>query len=85
MELGSDEAIKRAVEVGLGMSIVPTGVVKKEVRRGLIKAIRISKEKMLLRYSMIYHKDKYISHIIKAFINRALEDSRPDPLCGKPY
>jgi DNA-binding transcriptional LysR family regulator len=71
--------------VGLGMSIVPTGVVKKEVRRGLIKAIRISKEKMLLRYSMIYRKDKYISHIIKAFINMALEDSRPDPLYGKPY
>ena len=51
------------------MSIVPTGVVKKEVKRGLIKAIRISKEKMLLRYSMIYHKDKYISRPLQSLID----------------
>ena len=44
MEIGSDEAIKRAVAVGLGISIVPIGVVEKEVKRGVIKQYRVKTE-----------------------------------------
>jgi len=73
MEIGSDEAIKRAVIVGLGVSIVPIGVVEKEVKRGLIKTYRLSDEKLLLEYFMIHHKDKYISNLIKAFMDMASE------------
>jgi DNA-binding transcriptional LysR family regulator len=73
MEIGSDEAIKRAVMVGLGISIVPKGVVEKEVRRGLIKTYRLLDEKLVLEYFMIRHKDKYISNLINAFMEMALE------------
>jgi LysR family transcriptional regulator, transcriptional activator of the cysJI operon len=73
MEIGSDEAIKRAVMVGLGISIVPKGVVEKEVRRGLIKTYRLSDENLVLEYFMIRHKDKYISNLISAFMEMALE------------
>ncbi len=48
MEIGSDEAIKRAVAVGLGMSIVPIGVVEKEVKRGIIKQYRVKTESLYL-------------------------------------
>lgn len=73
MEIGSDEAIKRAVMVGLGISIVPKGVVEKEVKRGLIRPYRLADEKLALKYFMIHHKDKYISNLIKAFMGMALE------------
>jgi len=73
MELGSHEAIKRAVEVGLGISIIPTCAVKREVDAGPLKIIRLTKKKIFLKYYMIYHKDKYLSHIIQAFIEMALE------------
>jgi len=73
MELGSHEAIKRAVEVGLGICILPTCAIKREIKTGLFKVIRLAKEKIFLKYYMIYHKDKYLSQIIQAFIKMALE------------
>jgi len=69
MEIGSDEAIKRAVAVGLGISIVPVGVVAKEVKRGLIKPYRMDGETLYLEYFMIWHKDKYLSNLIRAFMD----------------
>ncbi len=69
MEIGSDEAIKRAVAVGLGISIVPVGVVAKEVKRRLIKPYRMDGETLYLEYFMIWHKDKYLSNLIRAFMD----------------
>ncbi len=71
LELGSDEAIKRAVEVGLGISMVPKRVVREEVKKGSIRAIRLSGETPILRYCTIHHKDKYVSSVIRAFIDMA--------------
>jgi len=73
MELESHEAIMRAVEVGLGICIIPTCAVKREAERGLFKVIRLTKERIFLKYYMIYHKDKYLSTIIQKFIKMALE------------
>jgi LysR family transcriptional regulator, transcriptional activator of the cysJI operon len=72
MELGSDEAIKRAVAVGLGISIVPVGVVENEVKLGIIREYRLKAQRLHLDYFMIYHKDKYISRLIKAFMELTL-------------
>ena len=72
MELGSDEAIKRAVAVGLGISIVPVGVVENEVERGDIKQYRLKTERLHLDYFMVHHKDKYISKLIRAFMDLTL-------------
>ncbi len=71
LELGSDEAIKRAVEVGLGISMVPRRVVKEEVKKGVIRAIRLSGETPVLRYCAMHHRDKYVSNVIRAFIDMA--------------
>jgi DNA-binding transcriptional LysR family regulator len=86
MEIGSDEAIKRAVAVGLGISIVPVGVVAKEVKRGLIKPYRMDGETLYLEYFMIWHKDKYLSNLIRAFMDATvghfkllMTDPKPPP------
>ncbi len=67
MELGSNEAIKRVVEAGLGISIVPVNVVKREVKLKLLKIIRFSGEKFTRKFYIVYHKDKYLSNIIMCF------------------
>jgi DNA-binding transcriptional LysR family regulator len=86
MEIGSDEAIKRAVAVGLGISIVPVGVVAKEVKRRLIKPYRMDGETLYLEYFMIWHKDKYLSNLIRAFMDATvghfkhmMADPKPPP------
>jgi DNA-binding transcriptional LysR family regulator len=76
MEIGSDEAIKRAVAVGLGISIVPVGVVEKEVKRGVIKQYRVKTESLYLDYFMVHHKDKYLSNLIRAFMDVTLKHFR---------
>jgi len=45
MELGSNEAIKQAVEAGLGVSIISSNVVKLEDKQGRIKILRFSKNR----------------------------------------
>jgi DNA-binding transcriptional LysR family regulator len=73
MELESHEAIMRAVEAALGICIIPTCAIKREAERGLFKVIRLTQERIFLKYYMIYHKDKYLSTIIQEFIKMALE------------
>ena len=75
MELGSNEAIKRAVEAGLGISIVPANVVRREVKLELLKIIRFSGERFTRNFYIICHKDKYLSNIIMYFLNMTSEFS----------
>ncbi len=76
MELGSNEAIKRAVEAGLGVSIISNNVVKREKDQGRIKVLHFSNNKDIIRYFyIIYHKDKYLSALLKAFLDVAREFS----------
>ena len=76
MELGSNEAIKRAVEAGLGVSIISNNVVKREKDQGRIKVLHFSSNKDIIRYFyIIYHKDKYLSNLLKTFLDVAREFS----------
>jgi len=75
MELASNEAIKHAVEVGLGISILPADVVKKEVELKLLKIVRFSKKRFSRNFYLIHHKDKYLSNAIISFIKLAATHS----------
>jgi len=71
MDLASNEAIKKAVETGLGISIISRYVVQKEVDQGLLRMVPFAKEKIMRKFFIIYHEDKYLSSIIRAFLNVA--------------
>jgi len=76
MELGSNEAIKQAVEAGLGVSIISSNVVKLEDKQGRIKILRFSNNRDIIRsFYIIYHKDKYFSPLLKEFLQVAKEFS----------
>ena len=79
MELGSNEAIKRAVEKGLGASIISANAVKRELQAGLLKAIRLPGESATRNFYVIHHKDKYISNILSYFLQTVADYVRTYP------
>jgi LysR family transcriptional regulator, transcriptional activator of the cysJI operon len=72
MELGENEAIKRAVASGLGITLIPLTVAKRELDAGMLRAVRLSGARIMRQFSVIRHKDKYLSHLIRAFLDEVL-------------
>lgn len=66
--LGSTEAIKEAVENGIGISIVSKWAAKKEVKYGSLKLIAPKEEKMLRNFSLIMQKNAVLSHAVDEFL-----------------
>jgi DNA-binding transcriptional LysR family regulator len=67
MELGSREAIKGAVEAGLGVAIVSLSTIQKELKLGDLIAIPL--EPRLNRpLSLVYAKEKFQSRLLQTFL-----------------
>jgi len=75
MEVGSNEAIKRAVEMNLGLAILPPAVVDEEIKEGLLKALPIKEPSLALSFYVIYHKEKRSSPLIHAFVEVLREEA----------
>jgi DNA-binding transcriptional LysR family regulator len=69
LELSNNEAIKRAVEQGIGLSLISENVVREEVSRKKLKAIPITDPSMKRRFYLIYHRDKYLSQPFQMFLS----------------
>jgi DNA-binding transcriptional LysR family regulator len=82
MELGENEAIKRAVASGLGITLISATVAKRELEAGLLRAVRLTGARIMRQFSIIYHKDKYLSHLIRAFMDETFRF--PVPADGIP-
>lgn len=68
MELGSNEAIKRAVAAGLGLGILSEFSITPDVAAGLIKVLRVNRWDCSRQLSVFYRDDKYLSAAQHAFI-----------------
>ena len=68
LELSNNEAIKRAVEEGSGVSLISEHVVKEEVKRKKLKTIPLTDPTMKRKFYLIHHKDKYLSHSLQMFL-----------------
>ena len=68
LELSNNEAIKRAVEQGLGLSLISENVVREEVERKKLRAIPLADPTLRRRFYLIYHKDKYLSQHFQMFL-----------------
>lgn len=69
MVLGSTEAIKEAVEIGMGVSIVSRWAARKESRYGSLKLLSFKEEKMLRDFSLIFQKNAVASHAVDEFLS----------------
>ncbi len=68
MELGSREAIKGAVEAGLGIAIVSRATIAKEVKLGDLVAVPLDPP-LHRPLSMVYAREKFRSRLLQTFLD----------------
>lgn len=75
-ELGNTEAIKKAVEAGLGVSCISLRSVTREVELGKLAVVKLNQMDIKRTFNLIYHRDKYMSALFQAFTQFAGEEVR---------
>jgi len=73
MEMPTLEAIKRFVEQGMGVALVPRLTAQTEIARGQVAALTVREMKLERRLYLIYRKDATLSHAARAFLRVARE------------
>ncbi len=68
LELGSTEAVKKAVEENLGISIVMECSVARELKLKALKKVMISGVNLKKRVSVIHLKEKYLTPTFNEFV-----------------
>lgn len=63
------ENIKRAVEIGAGISILPIPTVRREVDHGFLKALPFSDRKLHRPLGIIHRRHKHISNAAEKFVD----------------
>jgi len=69
LELSNNEAIKRAVEQGLGLSLISENVVSEEVKTRKLKIAPLADPSLKRKFYLIHHKGKYISQPLQILMN----------------
>jgi len=80
-EFSSVEAIKQCVLAGMGLGLLPAIVVARELRQHQLKALPWAGPSMDITTHILWHKDKWISPAMAAFmelVQEKLEDSESD-------
>lgn len=76
MEVDNIETVKRAVEIELGVSIIPQSTVASEVRNGTLAEVEIAGGDFCRPVSVILKKSKVLSPAMKQFIS-ILKEPKP--------
>lgn len=67
-EFDNIELIKRAVEIGLGVSVVPSMTVKTEIQAGLLKALSLAEGPFMRPIAIVYRRGRSLPTAVKKFI-----------------
>jgi DNA-binding transcriptional LysR family regulator len=78
MELSSIEAIKNAVESGLGAAFVSISAIKKELKLDTLRYLRITNLNVKRRLSIIINKERYRSKAAEMFMKEILFSTKVD-------
>ena len=73
VELPSLEAIKRLVEMGAGIALVPKLTAKSEVATGRRRALSVQDLKLERKLNIVYRKNSVLSHAAQQFLKLAKE------------
>ncbi|MBV2234650.1 MAG: LysR family transcriptional regulator [Sterolibacterium sp.] len=68
LELEHTEAIKRAVESGLGISCISRLALKEAFRRGSLAPIEVAGLDLGRRFQFLWHRDKYHTAVLREFL-----------------
>jgi DNA-binding transcriptional LysR family regulator len=75
MEMPTLEAIKRIVEDGLGVALVPRLAAQAEIERGQVAGLTVREMRLERRLHLVYRRGATLSHAAKAFLRVARESS----------
>jgi DNA-binding transcriptional LysR family regulator len=73
LEIGQIQTIKQFVISNLGIAILPLVAVSEEIEAGLLTALRWQGADLKTNAYLVYHKDKWHSHAIRAFVKLVQE------------
>ena len=76
MELPTLESIKRFVEQGMGVALVPRLTAQMEIARGQVVALTVKEMRLERRLNLVYRKGATLSHAARAFLQVARELQR---------
>ena len=71
IELPTLEAIKRCVEQGMGVALVPRLTARAEIERGQFAALTVREMRLERRLHLVYRKGANLSHAARAFLKIA--------------
>jgi DNA-binding transcriptional LysR family regulator len=79
MELGSMEAIKELVKLGLGISILAPWIAQDEIREGSLVALPVGRRKLSRRWAVVYARGKRLGLAEETFIGicRSVTENLP--------
>ena len=86
VELPSLEAIKRFVEMGNGVALVPGLTVRTELASGALVRVRVRELQLERRLRLVYRKQASLSHVAVEFLKvvEAYAATHGDPYCFQP-
>lgn len=73
VELPSLEAIKRLVETGIGVALVPKLSAKIEIANGQLAGLSVAEMKLERKLNIVYRRNSVLSHAAQAFLKIAKE------------
>ncbi len=73
VELPSLEAIKRLVERGVGIALVPRLTAQAEISSGRLRSLSVKEMKLERKLNIIYRRNSVLSHAAKAFLKVAAD------------
>lgn len=74
IEMPTLEAIKRLVEAGVGVALMPRLAARTEIDRGVVVALTVREMRLERRINLIYRKEAVLSHAARAFLKVARGD-----------
>ncbi len=78
MEMPTLEAIKRFVEKGMGVALVPRLTAQAELAREQVVALTVREMRLERAIYLIYRKGATLSHAARAFLRVAREGRRQE-------
>jgi len=77
-ECSGSDGIKSAAVGGLGIGVISKRLVEKEIKDGSLRAVRVPGLDLKRKFSIAYHKNKYITEAMKVFFSLVAEDANDD-------
>jgi DNA-binding transcriptional LysR family regulator len=77
LEFDNIETIKRAIEIGAGVSLLPEPTIAREVESGALVQIPLEGEPLIRPLGIIYRRDRKLSETARQFIELLQSQGKP--------